>query len=121
MVPVLKSLISALIPCSIASYDTREDEQSGVGLGDALRDIQEYLTSLAPGEGDANNHADNESDAERPLLDTDSAHEDESQHKAFVRRRTMTVHLHSSYTCIYTPISVPGCNLQPSMVLGSSR
>ncbi len=64
-----------------------------MGPGDALRDIQEYLTSLAPGEGDANGHADNESDAERPLLDSDSAHEDDSLHKAFVRRRTMTVHV----------------------------
>ena len=113
MVPSLRSLISVLCPRSIASYDTREDEQTGVGPGDALRDIHEYLTSLAPGEGDVNNHADNESDAERPLLDTDSAHEDESQHKAFVRRRTMTVHVHSSYVWIHTPIRVPGCNCEP--------
>ena len=72
--------------CSIASYDTRE-ENTGVGLGDALKEFQDYITGLAEGEHDA----DNESDAERPLLDNDSAHEDESQHKAFVRRRTMTV------------------------------
>ncbi len=72
--------------CSIASYDTRE-ENTGVGPGDALKEFHDYITGLADGENDA----DNESDAERPLLDNDSAHEDESQHKAFVRRRTMTV------------------------------
>ena len=121
MVRFLKLLISVLFPRSIASYDTREDEQSGVGLGDALRDIHEYLTSLAPGEGDTNNRAGNESDAESPLLDTDSAHEDESQHKAFVRRRTMTVHVHSSYAWIYTPTRVPGGNCEPSRVLHSSK
>ena len=118
---LLGSLISVSFPRSIASYDTREDEQSGVGPGDALRDIHEDLISLAPGEGDSNNHADNESDAERPLLDTDSAHEDESQHKAFVRRRNMTVHVHSSYACIHTPIHVPGCKCEPSRVLDTSN
>ena len=52
-----------------------------------MRDIQEYIT----GPADTDNDADNESEVERALLDNDSAHEDETQHKAFVRRRTMTV------------------------------
>ena len=73
--------------CSIASYDTREDN-TGVSLGDALRDIQEYVTGLG---GEDSRNLDEQSDAEQPLLDSDSAHEDESQHKAFIRRRTMTV------------------------------
>ncbi len=81
--------------CSIASYDTRE-ENTGVGLGDALKEFQDYIAGPAD-----ENDADNESDAERPLLDNDSAHEDESQHKAFVRRRTMTVrHLLLQLTAI---------------------
>ena len=72
---------------SIASYDTRE-ENTGVGLGDVLKEFHDYIT----GPADSENEADNGSDAERPLLDNDSAHEDESLHKAFIRRRTMTVH-----------------------------
>jgi len=75
-----------LIVCSISSYDTRE-ENTGVGPGDALRDIQEYIT----GAGDDDNNTDGQNEIESLLLDNDSAHEDESQHKAFVRRRTMTV------------------------------
>lgn len=53
-----------------------------------MRDIQEYIT----GPADGDKEADNESEVERALLDNDSAHEEETQHKAFVRRRTMTVH-----------------------------
>ena len=83
---VFNNLMHTSSTCSIASYDTRE-ENTGVGLGDVMRDIQEYIT----GPADDDNDADNESEIERALLDNDSAHEDESLHKAFVRRRTMTV------------------------------
>lgn len=92
---------------SIASYDTRE-ENTGVGLGDALRDLQEYIT--APWEDHDNAGGDRDvSDAERPLLDNDSAHEDESQHKAFIRRRTMTVWLSGVPTLLLRKSKLGGC------------
>ena len=89
--------------CSIASYDTREDN-TGVSPGDALRDIQEYVTGLG---GEDSRNLDEQIDAERPLLDSDSAHEDESLHKAFIRRRTMTVSVGHTVTLVHCYLIVP--------------
>ena len=72
--------------------------------GDALRDIQEYVTGLG---GEDSRNLDEQIDAERPLLDSDSAHEDESLHKAFIRRRTMTVSAGHTITLVHCYLIVP--------------